>query len=193
MLRNLELPENLLHNAKKDYAERQLEYWIYGVDTKVPYTCHLFTLACSNNEDLNDYWEDLTENIAINFQINLEKEIERWNIYLLFLLENEVPKEIKYKIEQDKYCCRKLVEDNLKTADFSEGYISQLIREKIFSIYTTEKEAVSSVSLMDKNIETIIKEADSNILTALEGFKSNKQITLFYSKYKGNDDAKQQY
>lgn len=191
MLRNQELPENLLQNANKDYTERQLEYWAYRVDTEVPYTCHLFILACSNNNALNDYWEDLTENIAINFQTNLEKEIERWNIYLLFLLENEVPKEIKYKIEQDKYCCRKLVEDNLKTVDFSEDYISQLIREKVFSIYTTKNEATSSVSLIDKNIETIIKEADINILTALKGFKSNKQITPFYSKYKGNDDAKQ--
>jgi len=191
MLRNLELPENLLQDAKKDYAERQLEYWAYVIDAEVPYTCHLFTLACSTNDALKDYWEDLTENIAINFQTNLEKEIERWNIYLLFLLENEVPKEIKYKIEQDKYCCRKLVEDNLKTFDFSEDYISQLIREKVFSIYTTTKEAASSVHTIDKNIITIIKKADTNILAALKGFKSNKQITPFYSKYKGYDDAKQ--
>lgn len=185
MPRKKEFPKELLRNAKKNYADRQLEYWIYEVDAKAKYSCHLFTLVCNDNDSLNDYWEDLTENIAINFQINLEEEIERWNIYLLFLLENEVPKEIKYKIEQDKYCCRKLVEDNLKTNDFSEEYISELTNKKIFSIHSVSNEANMSVPLIDRNIETIIREANNNILTALEGFKSNKQIGVFYSKFKG--------
>ena len=191
MLHKRNLPPNLLSNAKNDYAKRQLEYWIYEVVAKAPYNCHLFTLICNDNEALNDYWEDLTENIAINFQINIENEIERWNVYLLFLLENEVPKEIKYKVEQDKYCCRKLVEDNLKITNFSEDYISGLITEKVFSIHTAKKKDDGSVPhQIDKNIETIIKEADNNILRALKGFKSNKQIAPFFSKFKGNDKAK---
>ncbi|HAF30875.1 MAG TPA: hypothetical protein DCG75_17695 [Bacteroidales bacterium] len=190
MLHKRDLPQNLLLNSMKDYTERQLEYWIYEVDAKAPYTCHLFTLVCNDNEILNDIWEDLTENIAINFQINLEKEIERWNIYLIFLLENEVPKEIKYKVEQDKYCCRKLVEDNLKKTNFSDDVISGLIKEKIFSIHMETNKASANVPTVDKKIEAIIKEADGNILTALKGFRSNQQIAPFYSKFKGNDNTK---
>ncbi len=190
MLHKRDLPQNLLLTAKKDYTDRQLEYWIYDMDAKTPYSCHLFTIVCNDYLVLNDIWEDLTENIAINFQINLQEEIERWNIYLLFLLENEVPKEIKYKVEQDKYSCRKLVEDNLKKTIFSEDDISRLIREKIFTVHAETKKASESVPAVDKKIETIIKEADGNILKALKGFKSNQQIASFYSKFKGNENAK---
>ncbi len=189
MLHRKELPKNLVLNAKKQYADRQLEYWTYEVDTQARYSCHLFTIVCNGNAALNDYWEDLTENIAINFQINLEREIERWNIYLIFLLENEVPKEIKYKVEQDKYCCRKLVEDCLKKNEFSEVYIQQLIQDKIFSVRQINNDKMIDPTSISKSIETIIRATDDKILSALEGFKSNKQIGPFYSKFKGNNNG----
>jgi hypothetical protein len=185
MPHKMELPKNLLQNSKNDYAGRQFQYWIYEVDAKAKYTCHLFTLVCNDNDALDAYWEDLTENIAINFQINLDKEIERWNIYLLFLLENEVPKEIKYKIEQDKYSCRKLVEDDLKTREFSDIYIAQLIQDKIFSVREINSDSMKDPALISKSVESIIEVTDSKILLALDGFKSNKQIGIFYSKFKG--------
>lgn len=187
MLHKNELPPNLFPTDKNEYSDRQLEYWTYEVDSKTPYSCHLFTIVCNDNAALSDCWEDLTENIAINFQINLEKEIERWNIYLLFLLENEVPKEIKYKVEQDKYSCRKLVEDNLKTKEFSEVYVRQLIQDKIFSVRDIDNKQSASTS-NEKNVEAIIRSADDKILPALEGFKSNKQIGIFYSKFKGTNN-----
>ncbi|WP_217607184.1 ABC-three component system middle component 1 [Chitinophaga sp. GbtcB8] len=185
MLHKKEFPQNFLLNAKNEYADRQFEYWTYEVDARAPYSCHLFTIVCNGNAALSDCWEDLTENIAINFQINLEREIERWNIYLLFLLENEVPKEIKYKVEQDKYCCRKLVEDNLKTSEFSEAYISQLIQDKIFSVRQINSDKTMEGLSISRSVETIIQAANGNILPALKDFKSNKHISPFYLKFKG--------
>jgi hypothetical protein len=182
MLQIKELPENLLLNTTKEY-NNQLQYWTYNVDAKTPYSCHLFTLICKDNDELKDYWEDITDNIAVNFQVDLENEIERWNIYLIFLLENEVPKEIKYKVEQDKYCCRKLVEDSLKTSSFSEEFIKQLIQDKIFSVRQINSDRL--LASADRSIEMIIKATNTTILDALEGFKSNKQIGMYYSKFKG--------
>ena len=186
MLHKRELPQNLFLNAIKEYNWK-LEYWNYEVGANNPYFCHLFTVICNDRIALNDFWEDLTDNIAINFQINLEKEIERWNIYLIFLLENEVSKEVKYKIEQDKYCCRKLVEDRLKTKEFSEVYIKQLIQDKIFSLCKTDK--TTQPTSVNKSVKTIIRATDDKILSALEGFKSNKHIGAFYSKYKGTNNG----
>lgn len=185
MLHKKELPHNLLLNAKQKYSDTQLEYWTYEVSAKVHYSCHLFTIVCNDNDALSDYWEDITENIAINFQIDIEKEIERWNIYVVFLLENEVPKEIKYKIEQDKYCCRKLVEDCLKTSDFPDAYITQLIEDKIFSVRQNNKNKIMETTSINESVEKIIQTTDDKILPALEGFKSNKQISGFYKKFKG--------
>lgn len=185
MLYKQETLQNLLLNSNKDYTEKQLNYWTYQVDAKAPYLCHLFTLACNDNAILSEYWEDLTENIAINFQINLEKEIDRWNIYLIFLLENEVPKEIKYKVEQDKYCCRKLVEDSLKTTEFNDAFIERLIHDKIFSVRHINTGSVANSASADESVESIIKSTDDKILPALAGFKSNKLIGPFYSKFKG--------
>lgn len=185
MLHKNVLPKNLFLNNQKDYENRQLEYWTYQVDAKAPYLCHLFTLVCNDNAALNDCWEDITENIAINFQIDIEKEIERWNIYLVFLLENEVPKEIKYKIEQDKYCCRKLVEDCLKINDFSDAYIGQVIQDKIFSVRQVNNNKIMETTSFNQSVEKIIQTADDKILPALEGFKSNNQIGAFYNKFKG--------
>lgn len=189
MPRKMELPKNLLQHSIKDYTGRQFQYWIYEVDAKAKYNCHLFTLVCDSNDALNDYWEDLTENIAVNFQINLEKEIERWNIYLLFLLENEVLKEIKYKVEQDKYSCRKLVEDGLKRKEFSDVYIRQLIQDKIFAVRQFNSEKIIQFTSTRKSVETIIRATDNNIFSALEGFKSNNKIGGFYSKFKGPDNG----
>lgn len=185
MLHKKELPHNLLLNAKQKYSDTQLEYWTYEVTAKASYFCHLFTIVCNDNKVLSDYWEDITENIAINFQIDIEKEIERWNIYLVFLLENEVPKEIKYKIEQDKYCCRKLVEDCLKTKNFPDAYVEQLIHDKIFSVRQGNTNKITEVTSVSQSVEKIIQTADEKILPALDGFKSNKQIGEFYKKFKG--------
>jgi hypothetical protein len=188
MLTKSELPKDLLQNSKKEYVGKQLDYWTYKVPTRVPYNCHLFTLVCLESKELDECWEDLTENIAVNFQINLNSEVERWNIYLLLLFEKEVSKEIKYKIEQDKYCCRKLVEDNLKTSDFSEKYVSRLIEEKIFSLHMETSKIDVPTTLVEKTIEAIIEESNHNILQALAEFKNNNQIGPFYKKFKENTD-----
>lgn len=78
------------------------------------YNIYIFQVIVENQIEIEKYYETITASIAIEFQSNLEKAIERWNIYLVFECKESVDWKVKLKVEQDKFAVRKVVWDNLK-------------------------------------------------------------------------------
>lgn len=168
--------EDIFESINKD-----LTYWIKKISG---YSCHLFVIQLTNVNTLKNVWEILSARIALGFQTGLPNDIEMFNIYLIFLSKERVSREIKYKIEQNKYCCRKLVEDELGEVIFTDNYIKMLIDEKIFSIEAIKISTEESNFLTNKNIESIINEKDKNILKVLKGYKaSNVKFDQYYKKF----------
>ncbi len=64
---------------------------------------------------ISKYWQKFSNMIAIHYQ-NPEymsnKEFERWNFYIIYISKDIVSKELKNKIENDKFSSRKIVEDS---------------------------------------------------------------------------------
>lgn len=118
------------------------------------FNIHLFTIACTE-EVLKEIWSDLTEKIAFHFQTTLNKEIELWNIYIVFFVAKTISTELKYTIEHDHYCARKIVMDNLNLdGDISSDIIEKTIYTKLFdlNIQPLDKDEYSL-----KQLETIIR------------------------------------
>ena len=103
--------------------------------SKVQYigTISVFSFFFESEADLNDKWESVTSSIAVNYQSEFEEdehEFERWNIYIFFLVEGSVSDQLKYKIENDKFSSRKIVQDNIDEALYPDS-ISELIKKNI--------------------------------------------------------------
>lgn len=98
----------------------------------------LFFINVEHEIRLASEWEKITDFIATNFQINVETEFETWNIYLFFLTQKAIDKELKYKIENDTWSSRKIVIESRKS---KEDIIKEHLSNKDLSI--KERETVA--------------------------------------------------
>ncbi len=63
---------------------------------------------------LNDSWNRFSNMVAANYQTAehmSESEFDRWNFYIIFISKDSISKELKNKIENDKFSSRKIIED----------------------------------------------------------------------------------
>jgi len=96
------------------------------------YGYNIYTICCSSDTDILDQiCKLLTECISIDLQSHLESVYERYNIYLLLFSEN-ADVEQRIRIEQDKYCCRKIVLPERMPEDIST--LCQRIEKRLFQI-----------------------------------------------------------
>ena len=106
------------------------------VKKELGYNIYIFQVIVENQIEIKKYYETITASIATEFQSNLEKAIERWNIYLVFECKEFVDWSIKLKVEQDKFATRKVVWDNLKTEEMGD---KEYIRKRLFCLEINEK------------------------------------------------------
>ncbi|MGJ7913078.1 ABC-three component system middle component 1 [Neobacillus sp. LXY-1] len=148
-----------------------IECWIKD---ETDYKLHIFTVVLENGHELEKIWKRITGDIALYFQSELEKDIEIWNIYIVFICKDSVSKELKYKIEQNKYSTRKLVIENVNFP-LSTIEIQNLLIDKLFDIKV-------------KNNKIGI--AESNLLDLV---KKNDEILYHLLRKKDKDDIFQMY
>jgi hypothetical protein len=173
-----DLPEIFLE-AVFDQVRPRLQYLKKEMNN---YCAHLFVFLPQDEEEIIKYWETVNARIALDFQTELGESIEMWNIYFLILCQFKVSRQLKYTIEQNKFCSRKLVEDQLEGPQ-DDGRIATLIENKIFSLVIPAMP--SPEQLVNKSTAELIAENDPHVVTALKDFKaSNKQFEKFYTRYK---------
>lgn len=129
------------------------------------YNIYLFVVEIFKEEKLEDIYNVITNNIAFEFQTELDKLIEKWNIYLIAIASFEVKTDIKYKIAQNTFAVRKIVYDNF---DKNKNEIEEYINSKLFNI--DEK-----LSRLEKE-----KRKKTNDIDSLQGYidYKNKQYSL---------------
>lgn len=141
------------------------------------YNIHIFTAILKGDVELAQFWEEFTNGIAIHFQSELEKNIEIWNVYVVFFVEGAVKKELKYEIEQDKYSSRKIVYDCFeicnKDVDFE---IKCILDSKLFAFQLQQDENEGQTTKDLRSVEEIIKERDMKLYQLIKYSQKNSNI-----------------
>lgn len=154
----------------------KIKCWI---EKEPGYNIYVFQVIVEDENELEKYYETITAAIATEFQINLEKTIEKWNIYLIFESKMKISEDLKGKIEQDKYSTRKMVWDSLGEDKLGD---KDYIKDRLLNLYIDigsdidQKNAVPEISLLDK-----IKSIDFDLYRAIENTGKNidKQVAIY--------------
>jgi hypothetical protein len=137
----------------------------------------LSVLIKMNSQNLQSSWKDINNILSEYLEKYLENSFTRWNVYILFVIEDCVSKELQYKIENNTFFARKIVEDNYLD-ELNDQNIEKLISEHItfndlqISSAQAQQQVYSSGSKiyqMLKDIDTINETQIEEILKSLEG------------------------
>ncbi len=171
-----EIIENLKRSSKI-MGKYDIKAWVKPQES---YEINIFTITLNNSAQLKNSWEIITNDIAMHFQSELEKNIERWNIYVVFLINEPIKKELKYQIEQDKYSSRKIVCDNFNFIPESpkDLQIVSLLDHKLFGFQLHQLQMVNKLpdQSIDTNVEDMIKSTDARLYQVIKYAKNNTSV-----------------
>lgn len=83
----------------------------------------------SDIDALSKTWKDFNSYVAAEYMTLIKNEYSKWNFYIFFLSAENVEKQLKYEIENNKFSSRKIVIENVKS--ITEKQINLLISEHI--------------------------------------------------------------
>ena len=136
--------QDILSTLKEMFPQTEINYVLYPYHGPV----HVFDICFNNVEELKNEWNNVSNAIAVHFQTGLKTEFEIWNLYLLYRCNFEVPKGIRYKIENDTISSRKIIIDVAEMTAFGsevEGAIARHITNMDLKLLTRQQmEAIKS-------------------------------------------------
>lgn len=134
----------------------------------------IFHMNLLYGDKLCSLWGEINSEIALYFQTELEKPIDRWNIYLVFISSEIIESDLKYIIEQDKYCTRKIIYDGVEID--KEENMEKYIDKKLFELEFKS-------NLVNSNKKISIKKSIEKIYPKLIKIIENED----FSKYLEGD------
>jgi len=138
-----------------------------------------FLLFNSMNE-LERNWQKLSGIFSEYLEEYLFDDFSRWNFYIIYLCKESVTRELQYKIENNAFFARKIVQDKY-LFQLTDENVEELIIEHIdftnlkINAMQPEPEAYQSSSeiyLKLKDADTISETDINNMLKSLEGTKN---------------------
>lgn len=160
-----EIMDKIKISSENNSGYDSIDCWIKD---EGDYQLYFFTVIIQDETELNNIWKRVTADIALYFQSELELDIEIWNIYIVFICKNSISKELKYKIEQNKYSTRKLVMERVKFP-LSIKDIHSILDKKLFNIEIENRLEVCDETSLHK----LIKEHNEELYHLLK--KKNSQ------------------
>ncbi|HFU76465.1 MAG TPA: hypothetical protein ENK66_09495 [Arcobacter sp.] len=160
------------------------EFYLYKVTLNKEYILLLMKLNEIDNLILDNakQFDKLTSSLSVLLEKYLDNDFKRWNVYIFYLVQNKLNKQQKYKIENDTFFARKIVEDNY-TSNLSDENIKKLISNHIsfddLNIKNTipkRKDYISSSIIYEElfNVDTLESNKVIDILKSLEGNAKNE-------------------
>lgn len=101
---------------------------------------------------LEETWESISNAISLMLQAQIQSPVERYNIYLL-IFDLHISKELRRIIENDRYCCRKIILPVYMPENDDE--IETLVKNRLF--YFT-RQTVSTEN--KKSVQILINSVD---------------------------------
>jgi hypothetical protein len=123
----------VLAELRSKYNMFEFSFYTSGVNEEFS----IFVVLSNSLKELSESWKKVVSNVAVNFQSQLSDKHKIWNIYIAFIIATdkrmEELKDIKYKIENDKYSSRKIVIDDI-SPPIDENKIKEKISKRIFQL-----------------------------------------------------------
>lgn len=105
---------------------------VYHYRNEDNFRINIFFLE-ANNDIINENWKRFSNMVAANYQNSeymSDSEFDRWNFYIIYISKDKISKELKNKIENDKFSSRKIVEDSYDK-EFNDDEANRLIVKHI--------------------------------------------------------------
>lgn len=184
----ISLPDELSQNLSIEQADNKIKLWEVKLGNEAQYRCHAFIIELDDVHMLESEWALYKSEIALYFQAELKIDIEIWNIYLFFIVNGEVSREIKYKIEQDKYSCRKIVVSKIELDryclyDSEKLNVEKMLNKYLFDVDINKPKPNIASEL---SVKALVEKENPLVIQVLETYNPaiNKQ-KRFYEKYLG--------
>jgi len=133
------------------------------------FSLYIFSFFTDTQAELLEKYITVRDFIAIYFQSEyIDKEVERWNLYIFFFVRGNVNLEVKYKIEQDKFSSRKIVIDGIQE-DITDEFIRNKIEEELFNFKIEQAQEYT-----ETKIDEILKIKHTAVLNQIEKNKKQK-------------------
>lgn len=144
---------------------------------------YVFSALFQTTANLEELWEVLNDEIAVDFQSTLTIDVESWNIYIVYLIKEKVSRDLKYRIEQDKFSCRKLVFDNFGEKKWNlfiknEQTVADFIADRLFHI-TIEKQILSE----EGNLDSILRKEHGMLLDIINSNSEKVNYKPVFDKF----------
>lgn len=122
MEKYLEYSMDVINQLKEKYETCDFRFYLTHTNVNISV---FFVLANSSTLSEENLWENISKEIALKYQSKLETVYEKWNLYIIYITSDIAPKELKNKIENDKFSSRKIVEDSY-SKEFNENEANRL-------------------------------------------------------------------
>lgn len=153
-----------------------IEYLKVG-QTEFGGTIQIVVVQFSNLESLDQCWKEFNNVLAAEYATTIKDEFTKWNFYIFYLETAEIKKPLKYTIENNKFCSRKIVVDRFSgqvTKEIIESIISEHITNNNidFSVKAAktenfEKDDVLAKIISNYTIRKTRKEKEEDLTTIL--------------------------
>lgn len=163
-------------------AFKQLTYFtvLHG---KNSYHLHFFCCVFDDMEALLQQYEKINDVIAYDFQSVLDKNIEKWNVYLFCLVKTTLPVQVKKMVEQNKYGTRKFVVENVQAAE-TIAVQKQMIQEKMLTLHLSNSQQSQIQTGAAPILEAPLQDLLNELRTTLTKRKKTEKIKAYLNEVK---------
>jgi hypothetical protein len=148
-----------------------VNYKVYHYRNEDSFRINVFFIEANNSDLLDKNWKTFSNMIAVNYQNseNLsDNEFERWNFYTIYISKDNITKELKNQIENDKFSSRKIVEDSFNKV-FNDDEANNLIIKHITNsdlkeiVELTQEVTISEYLPQNQNIWDLLEQEEKVI------------------------------
>lgn len=136
-----EYSQEILQELSNKYTNCTFNFQLVELNVNISV---FFVLTNSSVLEENNLWQKISEEVALKYQSKLDSIYEKWNLYIIYVTNDKTSKELKNKIENDKFSSRKIVEDNfyqvLGESESAELIIKHITNSDLKEIVDTTKE-----------------------------------------------------
>lgn len=162
------ISEEMLIDGVDISDELNMKIHTCSIDDKSNSKLTCFSFFVTSEDVLRVNWQELTNEIAMNYISHLDNSFSKWNCYIVFFCSLKLSIDLKYKIENNKFAARKLVVDNLGRG-LNDTQLNNVINNRILDSNIELNQSEVSISkelelsdisqrLIDKNFSLVKNE-----------------------------------